>query len=163
VACQQLDPIDVRILETLQGHGRITNQALADQVGLSPSACLVRVRKLEAEGVIGRYLAEVEIDQLERVIEAFIEVHLINHDRSELDRFEGAMVAEPHVVACHRVSGRYDYLLRVIAGDMEQLREVADRLLSSGLGVATIATTPVLAKIKPFSGYPLERVLRGSR
>jgi len=160
MAGQKLDPITIRILEALQGNGRITNQALAEVVALSPSACLMRVRKLEADGVISRYRADLDIDQLDRVVEAFIEVNLANHERGELTRFEDAMAAEPHVVACHRVSGQYDYLLQVIAQDMRQLCQVADGLLSSGWGVAKIATTPILAKIKPFTGYPLDRVLR---
>ena len=155
----KLDPIDVRILEVLQGQGRITNQALAGIVALSPSACLMRTRRLEVEGVLQGYRADLALDRLAPVIEAFIEVTLGNHQRSELTRFEQAMVADPQVVACARVSGQYDYLLRVVARDMPQLREVADSLVSSPWGVAKIATTPILASIKPFVGFPLERLL----
>lgn len=158
---QKLDHLNVRILEELQCNARITNQELAEKVGLSPSACLVRVRKLETDGVISRYLADVDIDQLDHVIEAFIEVNLVNHERGELTKFENAMGANPHVVSCHRVSGQFDYLLLVVAQDMQQLREIADGLLSSGHGVSKISTIPILAKIKPFSGYPFRHVLHG--
>jgi len=160
MAGPKVDQLNLRILEELQAHARITNQELADKVALSPSACLVRVRRLEADGIISGYLADVDLERLEPVIEAFIEVTLGNHDRAELTRFETAMVAHPHVVACHRISGQFDCLLQVVAQDILQLRQVADSLLSGGLGVAKIATLPVLDRIKRFSGYPLRRVLR---
>jgi DNA-binding Lrp family transcriptional regulator len=157
----KVDQLNLRILEELQDQGRISNQELADKVALSPSACLMRVRRLEAEGVIRRYLADLDLDRLDHVLEAFIQVTLGNHDRTELTRFERAMVDHPHVVACHRVSGQFDCLLQVAARDMQQLREVADELLSGGLGVTKIATIPVLERVKPFSGYPLRRLLHG--
>jgi DNA-binding Lrp family transcriptional regulator len=157
----KLDPINLRILEELQANGRISNQELAERVALSPSACLVRVRRLEADGVIRRYLADLDLDRLDHVLEAFIQVTLGHHERSELDRFEAAMREHPQVLACHRVSGQFDALLQVAARDMPQLTGLADFLLSSGLGVSKIATIPVLERWKAFSGYPLRRVLHG--
>jgi Lrp/AsnC family leucine-responsive transcriptional regulator len=156
---QPLDSLNLRILEELQRDGRISNQELAERVALSPSACLARVRKLEAEGIIPRYRADLDLDRLEHAVEAFIEVSLANHQRDELTRFEQAMIAHPHVVSCHRVSGQFDALLYVVAQDMQQLRQVADDLLVAGLGVAKISTIPVLGTIKRFSGYPLRRLL----
>jgi Lrp/AsnC family leucine-responsive transcriptional regulator len=156
---EKLDPINLRILEELQGHARITNQELAERVALSPSACLARLRKLEADGIIRRYLAEVALEKLDRCLEAFIEVTLENHSSSEMARFLKAVEEHPHMVSCHRVSGHFDYLLHVVAQDMPQLREIADSLLSGGLGVSKIATIPILDRIKAFAGYPLRRLL----
>jgi Lrp/AsnC family leucine-responsive transcriptional regulator len=156
---QPLDSLNLRILEELQEDGRISNQELAERVALSPSACLARLRKLEAEGIVARYRADLDLDRLEHVVEAFIEVQLANHERGELTRFEQAMVAHPHVVSCHRVSGQFDCMLYVVAQDMQQLRQVADDLLAGRLGVAKINTIPVLATIKRFTGYPLRRLL----
>ncbi len=155
----KLDAISLRILEVLQGHGRITNQELAETVALSPSACLARVRKLEADGIIERYLADLALERLDRVLEAFIEVTLENHSSSEMERFLTVVQEHPHMVSCHRVSGHFDYLLHVVAQDMPQLRQIADCLLSGGLGVAKIATIPILDRVKAFSGYPLRRLL----
>lgn len=155
----KLDPINLRILEELQCHARITNQELAEKVALSPSACLTRVRKLESDGIIHRYLADLALERIDRVLEAFIEVTLENHNSSEMARFLKAVEEHPHMVSCHRVSGHFDYLLHVVAQDMPQLRQIADTLLSSGLGVSKIATIPILDRIKAFSGYPLRRLI----
>lgn len=161
---QPLDSLNLRILEELQQDGRISNQELAERVALSPSACLARVRRLEAEGIIPRYRADLDLDRMEHVVEAFIEVCLANHERTGLNRFEQAMIAHPHVITCHRVSGQFDALLYVVAQDMQQLRQVADDLVSSGLGVAKINTIPVLDTIKRSAGYPLRQLLgEGSR
>ena len=156
---QPLDSLNLRILEELQKDGRVSNQELAERVALSPSACLARVRKLEAEGIIPRYRADLDLDRLEHVVEAFIEVCLGNHERTGLTRFEQAMIAHPHVISCHRVSGQFDALLYVVAQDMQQLRQVADDLVSGGLGVAKINTIPVLDTIKRSAGYPLRQLL----
>ncbi|HNX30754.1 MAG TPA: Lrp/AsnC family transcriptional regulator [Holophaga sp.] len=158
MAGTKLDPINLRILEALQCHGRITNQELAEQVALSPSACLARVRKLEADGIIPRYLADLALDKIGHILEAFIEVTLENHSSPEVARFLKLVEEHPHMVSCHRVSGHYDYLLYVVAQDMPQLRQVADALLEDGLGVAKIATIPILDRIKAFPGYPLRRL-----
>jgi Lrp/AsnC family leucine-responsive transcriptional regulator len=158
MAGAKLDPINLRILEELQCHARITNQELAEKVALSPSACLARVRKLEADGFIPRYLSDLALDKIDHVLEAFIEVTLENHSSPEVARFLKAVEEHPHMVSCHRVSGHYDYLLYVVAQDMPQLRQIADTLLSRGLGVAKIATIPILDRVKAFSGYPLRRL-----
>ena len=155
----KLDSINLKILEELQGHARITNQELAEKVALSPSACLARVRKLEADGIIQRYSTELALERLDRILEAFIEVTLENHSSSEMVRFLKAVEEHPHMVSCHRVSGHFDYLLHVVAQDMPQLRQIADSLLSGGLGVSKIATIPILDRIKAFSGYPLRQLL----
>lgn len=156
----RLDRINLHILEELQQNARITNQELAEKVALSPSACLARVKKLEAEGILQRFMARIVLEKVERILEAFIEVTLEHHNRNETQRFLDAMRRHPHVVACHRVSGHFDYLLHVVARDMPQLREIADYLLSGGLGVLKIATIPILEEIKPFTGLPLQGLLR---
>ncbi|HWQ11128.1 MAG TPA: Lrp/AsnC family transcriptional regulator [Holophaga sp.] len=154
----RFDPINLRILEELQCHARITNQELAERVALSPSACLARVRKLEADGIIQRYLADLALDKVDRIIEAFIEVTLENHSSSETVRFLKAVEEHPHIVSCHRMGGHYDFLLHVVVQDMPHLRQVADELLSGDLGVSKIATIPILDRVKPFSGYPLRKL-----
>jgi Lrp/AsnC family leucine-responsive transcriptional regulator len=156
----RLDRINLRILEELQRNARITNQELAEKVALSPSACLARVKKLEAEGILTRFMADIALEKVERILEAFIEVTLEHHSRIEIKRFLDAVHQHPHMVSCHRVSGHFDYLLHVVARDMPQLREIADHLLAGGLGVLKIATIPILEEIKPFAGLPLQALLR---
>lgn len=156
----KLDRTHVRILEELQRNARITNQELAEQVALSPSACLARVRKLEAMGILPRYAADITLEKIAPVLEAFIEVTLENHSRHETARFLKDVEELPHVITCHRVSGHYDFLLHVITHDMPELRELADHLLSGGLGVSKIATIPILDEVKPFTGYPLRSLLK---
>lgn len=155
---QALDPINARILGELQCNARLTNLELAEKVGLSPSACLIRVRKLEAHSIITRYLAEIDLDRLGDAIEAFVEVSLSHHEAADLLKFEALVNANPLVLSCHRVTGHFDYFLHVIATNMQQLCKLTDGLISNEPLVSKLTTSPVLSRVKAFSGYPLRQL-----
>lgn len=130
MASVPLDDIDVRILEELQADGRISNVALADAVGLSPSPCLRRVKRLEEAGVIAGYRAEVDRRQVGLDLTVFVEVSVERHGGQTQERMEERLLALPEVVACHVVSGQADFLLEVVCRDLRDY----DRFTREHLG-----------------------------
>ncbi|MDJ1157724.1 Lrp/AsnC family transcriptional regulator [Chelatococcus sp. SYSU_G07232] len=158
----KLDRINLRILEELQKNARITNQDLAERVNLSPSACLSRMRRLEEEGLIGRYLAEVAIDRIASTLKAFVEITLENHRQADFRRFDQAIARQPEVVASYKVSGRFDYLLMVVVPDMNRLRQLSDELIEAEIGIAKFVTVPIIEQTKLFDGYPLREMIAGA-
>ena len=103
-----LDRIDLRILAALQADARITNQALADAVGLSPSACLTRVRRLEATGLILGYHARLAVERIRPAVTVFGEVTLKSHRPADLAVFEAELQEIPEVVEASQVSGPFE-------------------------------------------------------
>ncbi len=118
-----LDEIDLRILERLQGDGRITNQQLCEHVGLSPSPCLRRVRLLEESGVITGYVALVEPRLVGLPVTAFVRIRLDQQDDSHLAAFEEAIAGLTEVMDCYLMTGEADYQLRVLVGSLEKFEE----------------------------------------
>lgn len=154
----KMDRINLRLLSVLQQEGRITNQALADRIGLSPSACLERVRKLEHEGVLWGYQALIDLDRVCPSITVITTVKLHDHRKEHMDRFETAVRILPEVVECHQVSGVFDYMLRVVCRDMRRYQALSDELVEAGAGVIELASHVVMDRTKPFNGYPLLQI-----
>ena len=150
-----LDDRDLKILDALQRDGRLTNQALAEAVALSPSACLARVRRLEADGLIAGYHAALALEKIRPTLFVFAEVTLKRHHPDDCARFETAIAAIDEVVEAAEVSGAFDYLLKIAAPDVRRWRELADRLLAEDLGVDKIASHILMKEAKAFAGYPL--------
>ena len=150
-----LDRIDLKILANLQADGRITNQALADKVALSPSACLARVRRLEAEKLILGYHARLDIERIRPTVTVYGEVTLKSHRPADLLRFEAVLSEIPEVVEAAQVSGPFDYLIKVVCPDVRAWGELADRLLQEGLGVDKIASHILMKDAKPFTAAPV--------
>ena len=123
-----LDRIDRRILAQLQADGRLTNQALAERVALSPSACLARVRRLEQAGVIEGYHARLDPFRVDVGMVLFAEITLAAHGSDALARFEAAIAAIPQIVEASHVSGDFDYLLKVVVRDLAEWTGIGERL-----------------------------------
>jgi DNA-binding Lrp family transcriptional regulator len=154
-----LDRIDVKILATLQRHGRSTNQKLAQTVGLSPRACLERVRRLERTGVISGYQAVVELARLSRPVHVFAEIVL--EKQVQQGRFEQRLTSMEEVVECWEVSGNVDYLARFVCADLSAYEALTSRLLDEpNIGVARIVSHVVLRPVRRFSGYPVSLLSR---
>ena len=148
-----LDRIDVKILAVLQRNGRITNQELAGKVGLSPRACLERVRRLEAAGIVAGYQAVVELARLARPVNVFAEIILEKHASSS--RLEKRLAAIDEVVECWEVSGTIDYLARFVCADLADYEALTSQLIGdANLGVARIVSHVALRAVRRFSGYP---------
>lgn len=150
-----LDRIDLRILAMLQDDGRISNQALAARVALSPSACLARVRRLEASGLIQGYHARLDLERIRPTVTVYGEVTLKSHRPSDLAAFEAVLASIPDVVEAAQVSGPFDYLIKVVTPDVRAWGALADRLLQEGLGVDKIASHILMKDAKPFRGAPV--------
>ncbi|MDT7671848.1 MAG: Lrp/AsnC family transcriptional regulator, leucine-responsive regulatory protein, partial [Pseudonocardiales bacterium] len=110
--------MDRSILAVLDKHGRISNAELAARVGLSPSPCLRRVRRLEQTGTIRGYRALIDPAAVGRGLRVFAGVRLVRHSRADVVAFERAVVRLSEVVHCHHVTGNYDYLLQVEVADL---------------------------------------------
>ena len=156
----EIDRYDRQILEILQKDGRISNQDLADRIGLSPSPCLRRVRRLEESGVIKRYVALLEPRALGLGVIAYANVKLDKRaptrgGRIPYDEFRAAVGDWPEVVACHAMTGDVDYLLRVHVGTLDDFsRFVQDRLLRHP-GVLDVRSSFALDVIKDTTALPL--------
>lgn len=155
----KLDQIDTRILSALQTNARITNHRLAETVGLSPSPCLQRVRKLERAGLLGPYLARIDLDRVCRNVTVIATVTLKTHEHQDFNAFEAAVAGLPEVVECFKVSGAFDYFLRFVCPDLARYHTLSEDLLTHGPGIAQISSHVVLDRTKEFRGYDLERLL----
>jgi DNA-binding Lrp family transcriptional regulator len=151
-----LDRIDRQILAILQSEGRITNQALSERVALSARACLERVRRLEASGVIDGYMALLEPRRLGGLLTIVVEVSLRDQSAATHARFEARMRACDEVIECFLVSGNCDYVLRLACSSLDHYRELTNAWTDDPtLGVERIASKPELQTVKPFRGYPV--------
>jgi Lrp/AsnC family leucine-responsive transcriptional regulator len=153
-----LDRTDLRLLAELQTQGRITNAELAERVNLSPSACLRRVQRLEADKVISGYAAQVNPQAVGLDLQAFVRVQLAKHEADAVDRFVQRVNGWEEVVACHALTGDMDYLLHVYVADLEHFsRFLLDRLLNAS-GVADVNSSFVLRTVKRSPSLPLSQL-----
>jgi len=131
----KLDRIDLKILAKLQQAGRITNVELADAVGLSPSPCLTRVKRLEQAGYITGYGAHINLRKLGEFLTIFTEVTLSEHRRGDFSRFESRIFKLDEIVECHLVSGGYDYLLKFVTRGVSHYQSIIEGMLESDYGI----------------------------
>lgn len=153
-----LDRTDLRMLAVLQGEGRITNAELAERVSLSPSACLRRLQRLEADGIISGYAAQVDPQAVGLGLQAFVRVQLSKHERAAVEGFVERVNEWDEVVACHALTGDMDYLLHVYVADLEGFsRFLLDHLLNAA-GVADVNSSFVLRTVKRSPSLPLAQL-----
>jgi len=120
-----LDQIDLAIVENLQKNARLSNKELANQVNLSPSSCLERVRRLIAAGVFRGFHADVDPEALGLGLQAMITVRLQRHSRRQVIAFRSHLLALPEVLAVYHVGGSYDFVVHVAVRDSNHLRDLA--------------------------------------
>ncbi len=125
----KLDRIDLNILTKLQQSGHITNVELADAVGLSPSPCLTRVKRLKTAGYINGYGAQINMRKLGECLTIFTEVTLREHRHGDFSRFESRISKIDEIIECHSVSGGYDYLLKFVARGVAHYQSVIESML----------------------------------
>ncbi len=150
-----ISPIDRRILEILQKDGRIPNVQLAAEVGLSPSAVLERVRKLEERGIIERYVTLLDNNKLGLGTIAFVAVSLNLHQRDSIDNFHEFVRKSEKVLECYHVAGGEDYLLKVYARDIEDYENFLLSSLTRTKGIDKVKTMFVLSTLKRETSMPL--------
>ncbi|BDU19355.1 AsnC family transcriptional regulator [Dyella sp. GSA-30] len=146
------------MLAVLQGEGRITNAELAERVNLSPSACLRRLQRLEGEGVLTGYTAQVDPQAVGLGLQAFVRVQLAKHEAEAVERFAAQVNAWDEVVACYALTGDMDYLLQIYVSDLQDFsRFLLDRLLNA-TGVADVNSSFVLRTVKRSPALPLKQL-----
>jgi Lrp/AsnC family transcriptional regulator, regulator of ectoine-degradation genes len=151
----KLDKIDLKILRALQDDGRITKLNLAAKANLSAAACWERLRRLEGAGIISGYSAGIDAAKIGRFTTLLVEIMLKSHRQSDFHRFEAAVKRESAIVGCDAVGGGVDYLLRIVASDIDAYQRLIDRLLSEDLGIDRYFTYVVTKMIKA-SAFPLQ-------
>lgn len=150
-----LDRTDLRILDLLQSHGRLSNQEIADRVALSPSPCLRRIKRLEESGVIRQYVALVAPERVGLGLLAYVSVKLEKRGKMPMEEFGARVQGWPEVAACYAMTGEMDYLLRVHVRDLQHFsRFVLDQLLRQP-GVVDVKSSFALARIKETTVLPL--------
>ncbi|MDA0997340.1 MAG: Lrp/AsnC family transcriptional regulator [Proteobacteria bacterium] len=150
-----LDRIDYHILSALQADGRLSNVALAEMVGLSPSACLRRVQILETGDYIRGYAAILNEKALGRASNVIVAITLDRQSEDYLSRFEQAVAACPDVMECYLMAGEADYVLRVLAADAEDYERIHKGHLSRLPGVRRIHSSFALRSIVKRTGIQL--------
>lgn len=153
-----LDAIDRRIVVELQADGRLANIDLADRVGLSPSPCLRRVKRLERDGYIEAYRAVLRREQVGLGFSVFVGVKIDGHANQRALAFEKAVVAMPEVVSCHLVSGEADYFLEIVVPDLDHYRRfLVDKLLDLPI-VREVHSNIAIQTLKAGAPLPLDHL-----
>ena len=152
-----MDRADAALLQALQADSSRPLADLAEQVGLSPSACHRRVRALEERGLIAGYMARLDPRRLGLMVEVFVEITLTSQSREAMDRFEAAVASFDDILECHLMSGQADYLLRVAAEDLDHYDRIHRNCLARLPGVSAMHSRFAIRRIKRMAGYPVPR------
>ncbi len=150
-----LDPIDLRLLSELQADGRITNVDLAEKVGLTAPPCLRRMRSLEQSGVIRSYHADVDPAALGYTITVFAMVSLKSQAEADLRAFEQHVMSLPDVRECHMLNGEIDFILKILARDLQSFQELLTSQLTSAPNVSSVKTSLTIRTAKDEPGVPI--------
>ncbi|SMC85456.1 transcriptional regulator, AsnC family [Primorskyibacter flagellatus] len=152
---QRLDARDLQILTVLSRDGRITKAALAEAVGLSPTPCWERLRKLERAGLIDGYGAQVNLRKLGPHVFVFVAVELADHTAATFRVFEDALHRYDEVTACWALGGGFDYLMQVVTRDIDAYQRLIDSMLEARIGLARYFTYIVTKPVKGPNPPPL--------
>jgi DNA-binding Lrp family transcriptional regulator len=150
-----LDPIDLKLLDELQSDGRITNVDLAAKVGLTAPPCLRRVRALEQSGIIKSYHAEVDPAALGYTISVFAMVSLKSQAEADLKAFEDHIRSIPEIRECHMLNGEIDFILKILAKDLQSFQALLTTQLTSAPNVSSVKTSLTIRTAKDQPGVPI--------
>jgi Lrp/AsnC family leucine-responsive transcriptional regulator len=150
-----LDRIDARILRVLQADGRISNLKLAEEVHLSPTAVLERVKRLTRDGFILGYEARLNPDKLGAGLLVFIEVVLDRTTHDAMSIFKAAVQVRPEILECHLVAGGFDYLIKTRVANMQAYREFVGSVIWALPGVRETRTYAVMEEVKNSTALPI--------
>ena len=158
----KLDELDIKILAALQREGRMTKLKLAETINLSPTPCWERLRRLEQAGVISGYHARLNLEKLARATMVLVEVTLKRHQHADFQRFEAAIRDVPEIVECYATGGGLDYVLKIVARDVDAYQRLIDRLLIDDVGIDRYFTYIVTKPVKKSGALPLDRLMNGA-
>ncbi|MDH3355127.1 MAG: Lrp/AsnC ligand binding domain-containing protein [Chromatiales bacterium] len=153
----KLDRYDRKILQQLQREGRITNQELAERVGLSPAPCLRRVRSLEEQGIINGYQAILDAKKLGLSLMALLQISMDRHTPERFENFDAKIRELPEVLECLLITGHdADYMLKVIVKDMESYQELLLNKITRIKGVSGVHSSFVMRQVVSTTNVPVE-------
>ena len=150
-----LDRIDRRILTLLQDDGRMAMKDLAEQVGLSITPCIERVKRMERDGVITGYYARVDPAQLGAALLVFVEITLDHKNGNMFEKFRREVMKVPEVLECHLVSGEFDYLIKARIGEMADYRKILGNVLLQLPGAVQSKSYVVMEEVKETLAIPI--------
>ncbi|MDP3705215.1 MAG: Lrp/AsnC family transcriptional regulator [Legionellaceae bacterium] len=154
-----MDRIDRKILEALQADGRISNQELSDQVALSPSPCLRRVKQLEEDGYIRQYVALLDPAKLGLQLTIMVSVTLVNNDPKVMKQFEETVSSLAEVIQCYLITGQSaDYLIKVVVANLDEYQSFLLKKLTIIDGVNQVHSSFVLQRIVDKTSLPLDHL-----
>ncbi len=151
-----MDDLDHKILRALQKDARRKNADLAKDLGVAPSTMLERVRRLKERGYFDGYRAIINPEKLGYTIQALISVSLSEHSTETIRPFENAVKKIPNILTCYHVTGRFDYIVHVVAKNLQHLGLIVKEKIAFIPGVGKTETFIVFSEIKKENGYPLE-------
>lgn len=154
----KLDSINQNILRVLQIDAKHPISKIAEEAHISTSPCHKRIKQLENDKVILNYTTNIDLDKICDHVMFMAEISLSSHITSAFKEFEKLVDQEDSMIECYEVSGSFDYLARFICKDVDDYKQVTDRLMQNA-SIKNISSTCILSKVKKFSGYPLERLL----
>ena len=158
----RMDARDLDILQVLSSEGRITKAALAERVGLSPTPCWERLKKLEKAGVIESYRANINLRKLGPHVTIFVAAELNDHTAASFQTFEAAMQRYDEVTACWALGGGFDYILQIVTRDIDAYQRLIDAMLDARIGLARYFTYVVTKPVKG-SGMPPISLIAGGQ
>jgi DNA-binding Lrp family transcriptional regulator len=158
-----IDRVDLAILDELQRDGRVSNAKLASTLAISETPCWRRLKRLEDLGYIEGYHAELNRRKLGFGVVAFVHLAFSNHTDEATAQFEKAINSAPEVLSCHNVTGRSDFLLQVVAADIDSYGRFIDSVLRKIPGVTSIESHLSLREVKATQSIPLESDHRAGR
>ncbi len=155
----KLDDRDIAILRVLSTEGRITKARLADRIGLSPTPCWERLRKLEKAGLIDGYRAEINLRKIGPHVTVFVAAELADHTAASFRTFEEAVNRYEEVVACWALGGGFDYLMQIVTRDIDAYQRLIDQMLDARIGLARYFTYIVTKPVKGGGAPPFDVLL----
>jgi len=158
----KLDARDIAILRVLSAEGRITKTELAERVGLSPTPCWNRLKRLEQARLIEGYGARISLRRLGPHVTVFVAAELADHTAASMHTFEAALGRYDEVTACWALGGGYDYLMQIVTRDIDSYQRLIDAMLEARIGLARYFTYIVTKPVKGPAPPPLELLFGGN-
>jgi DNA-binding Lrp family transcriptional regulator len=155
----KLDRIDINILAQLQQNSRLTNVELAGAVGLSPSPCLTRVKRLEKAGYLVSYTARLNLSKVMDLITVFTEVTLRDHRKEDFIKFESEIRRYDALQECHLVSGGFDYMLKFVTRSVGRYQALMETILERDIGIEKYFSYIVIKSIVVRDGVPIRSLM----
>ena len=151
----EMDRVDREMLRLLQSDGSMSNAALGEKLSLSVTPCWRRRKRLEDDGVITGYQTTIDRRAIGLKLFAFVQIRFHMHSDKTADQFEAVIQGRPEVLSCHKVTGDADYILQVVAEDLDAYGEFVERILRKQAGIASIQSSLAMREVKFSSRLPI--------